>query len=114
VVEGCVAQIPYGPGGALHRPYHVGKQLRERVRLLPGHVLFGDVEHQPAVGLERAARSALEARVGVGGSDAVVSMMGGGMMGRILPLVLLLVLLVWLAGLAAVGMLGVWVVKKLR
>jgi len=36
--------------------------------------------------------------------DAMGSMMGGGMIGGILPLVLLLVLLVWLAGLA--GRLG--------
>ena len=44
--------------------------------------------------------------------DAMGSMMGGGMMGGgILPLVLLLVLLV---GLATVGALGLWAVKKLR
>jgi hypothetical protein len=41
-------------------------------------------------------------------------MMGGSMMGGILPLVLLLVLLDWLAGLAAVGALGFWAVRKLR
>jgi hypothetical protein len=46
--------------------------------------------------------------------DAMGSMMGGGMMGGVLPLVLLLVLLVWLAGLAAVGALGFWAVRKLR
>jgi hypothetical protein len=47
--------------------------------------------------------------------DAMGSMMGGGMMGSgIVPVVLLLVLLVWLTGLAAVGALGFWVVKKLR
>jgi hypothetical protein len=47
--------------------------------------------------------------------DAMGSMMGGGMMGSgILPVVLLLVLLLWLAGLAAVGALGFWAVKKLR
>ncbi len=42
------------------------------------------------------------------------SMMGGDMMGGILPLALLLVLLVWVAGLAAVGALGFWAVRKLR
>ena len=47
--------------------------------------------------------------------DAMGSMMGGGMMGSgILPVVLLLVLLLWLAGLAAVGALGFWALKKLR
>jgi hypothetical protein len=47
--------------------------------------------------------------------DAMSSMMGGGMMGSaIVPVVLLLVLLVWLAGLAAVGALGFWALKKLR
>jgi len=47
--------------------------------------------------------------------DAMGSMMGGGMMGSgIVAVVLLLVLLVWLAGLAAVGALGFWAVKKLR
>jgi hypothetical protein len=47
--------------------------------------------------------------------DAMGSMMGGGMMGGgILPLVLLLVLLVWVVGLATVGALGLWAVKKLR
>jgi hypothetical protein len=41
--------------------------------------------------------------------------MGGGMMGSgIVPVVLLLVLLLWLAGLAAVGGLGFWALKKLR
>jgi hypothetical protein len=47
--------------------------------------------------------------------DAMSSMMGGGMMGSgIVPVVLLLVLLLWLAGLAAVGGLGFWALKKLR
>ena len=47
--------------------------------------------------------------------DAMGSMMGGGMMGSgILAVVLLLILLVWLIGLAAVGALGFWTVKKLR
>jgi hypothetical protein len=42
--------------------------------------------------------------------DAMGSMMGGGVM----ALILLLVFLLWLAGLAAVGALGFWAVKKLR
>jgi hypothetical protein len=47
--------------------------------------------------------------------EAMGSMMGGGMMGGgIVLVVLLLVLLLWLAGLAAVGALGFWAVKKLR
>jgi hypothetical protein len=47
--------------------------------------------------------------------DAMGSMMGGGLMGSgIVLVVLLLVLLVWLTGLAAVGALGFWAVKKLR
>jgi hypothetical protein len=47
--------------------------------------------------------------------EALGSMMGGGMMGGgIVLVVLLLVLLLWLAGLAAVGALGFWAVKKLR
>ena len=47
--------------------------------------------------------------------DAMGSMMDGGMMGgSVLALALLLVLLFWVAGLAAVGALGFWVVKKLR
>ncbi len=47
--------------------------------------------------------------------DAMGSMMGGGMMGGgMLAVVLLLVLLVWVVGLAAVGALGFWAVKKLR
>jgi hypothetical protein len=47
--------------------------------------------------------------------DAMGSMMGGGMMGGgVMAVILLLVLVVWLAGLAAVGALGFWAVKKLR
>ena len=47
--------------------------------------------------------------------DAMGSMMGEGMMGSsVLALALLLVLLFWVAGLAAVGALGFWVVKMLR
>ena len=46
--------------------------------------------------------------------DAMGSMMGGGMMGSGTVLaVLLLVFLVWLIGLAAVGALIFWGVKKL-
>jgi hypothetical protein len=51
VVEGGVAQLPSGPGGALHRAYHIGKQLRERLCLLPTHLPIGDVERQPTVRL---------------------------------------------------------------
>ena len=47
--------------------------------------------------------------------DAMGSMMGGSMMGGgVMAVILLLVLVVWLAGLAAVGALGFWAVKKLR
>jgi hypothetical protein len=47
--------------------------------------------------------------------DAMGSMMGGGMRGGgVMALILLLVFLLWLAGLAAVGALGFWAVKKLR
>jgi hypothetical protein len=47
--------------------------------------------------------------------EAMGSMMGGGMMGGgVLAVILLLVLLLWLAGLAAVGALGFWAVRKLR
>ncbi len=46
--------------------------------------------------------------------DAMGSMMGGGMMGGGMLAVVLLVLLVWVVGLAAVGALGFWAVKKLR
>ncbi len=46
--------------------------------------------------------------------DAMGSMMGGGMMGSSVKLfVLLLVLLVWVIGLAAVGALIFWGVRKL-
>ena len=46
--------------------------------------------------------------------DALSSMMGGGMMGSGLLLVVLIALLVlWLVGLAAVGALGFWAVRRL-
>jgi hypothetical protein len=46
--------------------------------------------------------------------EAMGSMMGGGMMGSGLLLVVLIGLLVlWLVGLAAVGALGFWVVRRL-
>ena len=46
--------------------------------------------------------------------DAMGSMMGGGMMGRgMMFFVILLVLLVWVIGLAAVGALIFWGVRKL-
>jgi hypothetical protein len=46
--------------------------------------------------------------------DAMSSMMGGGMMGSGLLLVVLIALLVlWLVGLAAVGVLGFWAVRRL-
>ncbi len=46
--------------------------------------------------------------------DAMGSMMGGGMMGSsVMLFVLLLVLLVWVIGLAAVGALIFWGVRKL-
>ena len=46
--------------------------------------------------------------------EAMGSMMGGGMMGSgIMLAVLLLVLLVWVIGLAAVGALIFWGVRKL-
>ena len=46
--------------------------------------------------------------------DALSSMMGGGMMGSGLLLVVLIALLVlWLVGLAAVGVLGFWAIRRL-
>ena len=46
--------------------------------------------------------------------EAMGSMMGGGMMGNGLLLVILIGLLVlWLVGLATVGALGFWVVRRL-
>jgi hypothetical protein len=45
--------------------------------------------------------------------DAMGSMMGGGMMGGMMLLVMLLVFLVWVIGLAAVGGLIFWGVRKL-
>ncbi len=45
--------------------------------------------------------------------DAIGSMMGGGMMGGMMPFVLLLVFLVWVIGLVAVGALIFWGVRKL-
>ncbi len=46
--------------------------------------------------------------------DAMSSMMGGGMMGSsVMLFVLLLVLFVWVIGLAAVGALIFWGVRKL-
>lgn len=72
VVEGGVAQVPYGPGGALHRAYHLGQKLREGLRLLAGHALICDVEHQPAVGFGarrplRAGGTGRGGRLGEGG-----------------------------------------------
>jgi hypothetical protein len=46
--------------------------------------------------------------------DGMGSMMGGGMMGSsVMLFVLLLVLLIWVLGLAAVGALVYWGVRKL-
>ena len=46
--------------------------------------------------------------------DAMGSMMGGGMMGSgMMLIVLLLVLLIWVLGLATVGALVYWGVRKL-
>jgi hypothetical protein len=45
--------------------------------------------------------------------DAMGSMMGGGMMGGGMMFVLLLVFLIWVIGLAAVGALIFWGVRKL-
>ena len=45
--------------------------------------------------------------------DAMGSMMGGGMMGGMMIFVVLLVLLIWVIGLAAVGALLFWGVRKL-
>ena len=45
--------------------------------------------------------------------DAMGSMMGGGMMGGMMLFVVLLVLLIWVIGLAAVGALIFWGVRKL-
>ena len=47
--------------------------------------------------------------------EAMGSMMGGGMMsgGMVMLFILVLVLLVWVIGLAAVGALGFWAVRKL-
>jgi hypothetical protein len=45
--------------------------------------------------------------------DAMGSMMGGGMMGGMMIFVVLLVLLIWVIGLAAVGALIFWGVRKL-
>jgi hypothetical protein len=45
--------------------------------------------------------------------DAMGSMMGGGMMGGMMVFVVLLVLLIWVIGLAAVGALIFWGVRKL-
>jgi len=45
--------------------------------------------------------------------DAMGSMMGGGMMGGMTFFLLLLVLLIWVIGLAAVGALVFWGVRKL-
>ena len=45
--------------------------------------------------------------------DAMGSMMGGGMMGGMMFFVILLVLLIWVIGLAAVGALIFWGVRKL-
>jgi hypothetical protein len=49
--------------------------------------------------------------------DMMGSMLGGGMMGTgttMLVLLLFVLLLFWLAGLAAVGAIGFWAVRKLR
>ncbi len=46
--------------------------------------------------------------------DAMGSMMGGGMMGSgIMFVVVALLLLVWVLGLAALGTLGFWAIRKL-
>ena len=45
--------------------------------------------------------------------EAMGSMMGGGMMGGMMLFVMLIVLLVWVIGLAAVGALFFWSVRKL-
>ena len=45
--------------------------------------------------------------------DAMGSMMGGGMIGGMMIFVVLLVLLIWVIGLAAVGALIFWGVRKL-
>ncbi len=45
--------------------------------------------------------------------DAMGSMMGGGMMGGVMFLVILLVLLIWVIGLAAVGALIFWGLRRL-
>ena len=45
--------------------------------------------------------------------DAMGSMMGGGMMGGMMLFVVLLALLIWVIGLAAVGALFFWGVRKL-
>jgi hypothetical protein len=45
--------------------------------------------------------------------DAIGSMMGGGMMGGMMLFVILLVFLIWVIGLAAVGALIFWGVRKL-
>jgi hypothetical protein len=45
--------------------------------------------------------------------DAMGSMMGGGMMGGMMLFVILLVFLIWGIGLAAVGALIFWGVRKL-
>jgi hypothetical protein len=45
--------------------------------------------------------------------DAMGSMMGGGMMGGMMLFVMLLVFLIWVIGLAAVGALIFWGVRKL-
>src|SRR5215204_893847 len=76
VVEGGVAQVPFGPGGTLHRAYHVGEQLRECLCLLLSHVLIGHVEHQPAV--RRRLRCLLLTRYAAGGAAR-----GGGLSARL-------------------------------
>ncbi len=45
--------------------------------------------------------------------DAMGSMMGGGMMGGMMLFVLLLLLLVWVIGLAVVGAVIFWGIRKL-
>ena len=45
--------------------------------------------------------------------DAMGSMIGGGMMGGMMLFVILLVFLIWVIGLAAVGALIFWGVRKL-
>ena len=45
--------------------------------------------------------------------DAMGSMMGGGMLGGMMLFVILLVFLIWVIGLAAVGALIFWGVRKL-